>query len=277
MPPSLCVLTPSFNSAPYLERCLNSVTAQGAIVRRHIVMDGGSTDGSVDVLRNFQTGSSKLIWHSAPDGGQSDALNKALALVDTPYFAWLNADDCHLPSGLAALADAASRGNTAGSHPAIVYGDYHVIDAEDRLLRRRRQPSFNYWDCLYSYLTVQNCAAIFNTDLCRAGGGFDTSLHFCMDYDVILRLARLGAVRHVRSYVGCFRQHQLSKTSRLQQVCKVETDAVRRRHGGQTTRGMRWRYWLGTARVTSRMIAEGCLTCRIRLPSIYGGAGSSGS
>jgi glycosyltransferase involved in cell wall biosynthesis len=255
----ICVITPCFNAAPFLPACLRSVAAQGAHVRKHIVMDGGSGDGSVQILQEFSRSDPRLIWRSEPDKGQSDALNKALALVDTRYFAWLNADDCYLPGKLGALMTA----SRADDVPAIVYGDYQVIDAKGAVLKRRRQPSFNYWDCLYSYLTVLNCAAIFRTDVCRATGGFDHNLQFCMDYDLILRLAAQGPVRHVREYVGCFRHHEAAKTSNLQSVCEAETEQLRLKVSGRSPPSLRLRYWIGKGRVAARMVLEGCVGSRL--------------
>jgi GT2 family glycosyltransferase len=257
---SVCVITPCFNAGRFLQPCLDSVASQGIHVSKHIVMDGGSTDGSAEILRERARLDGRLIWRSEHDDGQSDALNKALALVDTSYFAWLNADDCFLPEKLGALVHAAD----SYRRPSIVYGDYHVIDADGAVLKRRRQPSFNYWDCLYSYLTVQNCAAIFRTDLCRSTGGFDDRLNFCMDYDLVLRLAAAAPVSHVREYVGCFRHHEAAKTAQLQHVCAMETEMLRIKFSRRAAPGLRWRYWAGKARVASRMLSEGCIPSRLQ-------------
>ncbi len=148
--------------------------------------------------------------------------------------------------------------------PAIVYGDYQIIDAEGAVLKQRRQPSFNYWDCLYSYLTVQNCAAIFRTDVCRATGGFDSNLQFCMDYDLILRLAAKGTAQHEREYVGCFRHHEAAKTSNLQAVCAMETEQLRLKVSGRSRASLRLRYRIGKARVAARMAVQGCLSSRLK-------------
>jgi glycosyltransferase involved in cell wall biosynthesis len=256
----ICVITPCYNAAPFLLSCLHSVSDQGSCVSRHIVMDGGSTDGCVEILREYSHSSGSLLWRSERDSGQSDALNKALELVNTQYFAWLNADDCFIPGTLPALVSATE----ALPSPSIVYGDYQVIDSAGMTIKFRRQPSFNYWDCLYSYLTVQNCAALFRTDLCRAMGGFDRELVFCMDYDLILRLGRIGPVRHVREYVGCFRHHAGAKTSRLPRVCEVETERLRLKASGLSASGLRWRYWIAKMRVAGRMLMEGCIPSRMR-------------
>jgi glycosyltransferase involved in cell wall biosynthesis len=262
----ICVITPCFNAAPFLLSCLRSVLAQGRDVHKHIVMDGGSNDASVAILRSFSDANPNLCWRSEPDRGQSDALNKALNMVDTRYFAWLNADDCYLPGKVRNLILATE----SAARPAIVYGDYQIIDANGDVLKHRQQPSFNYWDCLYSYLTVQNCAAIFDTDICRATGGFDSNLEFCMDYDLILRLASKAPVRHVREYVGCFRHHEEAKTSRLQDVCVAETKQLRLKFSGRSAAELRWRYWISTMRVATRMVVEDCIKSRINISRIAG-------
>jgi GT2 family glycosyltransferase len=226
-------------------------------------MDAGSTDGTVEILAEFAHSHPNVLWHSEPDGGQSDALNKALALVDTAFFGWLNADDCYFPKKIEQLLAAAeSKGSAAVS---IVYGDYIVIDAAGRTMWSRRQPTFNRWDCLYSYLTVQNGAAIFNSNLTRKSGGFETFLRFCMDYDLILKLAKQGRVVHVRDYIGMFRHHEMSKTSTLSDVCADETQSLRLRYANCSEFSLHLRYYLSKMRVAFRMARENCLASRFRI------------
>lgn len=263
MPDQICVITPCFNPGQFLLPCLESVSAQGHVIKKHIIMDAGSTDGTVEILAEFAHSHPNVLWHSEPDGGQSDALNKALALVDTAFFGWLNADDCYFPKKIEQLLAAAeSKGSAAVS---IVYGDYIVIDAAGRTMWSRRQPTFNRWDCLYSYLTVQNGAAIFDSNLTRKAGSFETSLQFCMDYDLILKLAKRGKVIHVREYVGKFRYHDASKTSTLSDVCANETQSLRLRYANCSKLSLRIRYYLSKMRVVFRMARENCLASRLGL------------
>lgn len=259
----ISVITPCFNAGPFLLPCLESVAAQGQVVSTHIVMDGGSTDGSVEILERFANSHRHLVWRSERDQGQSDALNKAFALVRAPFFGWLNADDCYIPRKLELLVEAAE--SLQPKPVSIVYGDYKVIDAGGAVLRGRRQPSFNFWDCLYSYLTVQNCAAIFNTQLLRKTGSFDATLRFCMDYDLILKLAQQGEVIHVRDYIGMFRHHSRTKTATLTDVCAAETHALRVRYTNSSRVVLLCRYWLSKARVALRMLKENCLLSRVGL------------
>lgn len=258
---NICVITPCFNAGPFLLSCLESVAAQGPVVSRHIIMDGGSTDGSVKILEEFAKSHPYVVWRSERDKGQSDALNKALMLVDASFFGWLNADDCYFPQKLGVLLKVAESAQAEAA--SIVYGDYKVIDAGGTVIRGRRQPSFDFRDCLYSYLTVQNCAAIFNTRLLRQVGCFDETLHFCMDYDLVLKLARLGRVIHLRDYVGMFRHHERTKTSTIAHVCEAETRALRVRYSNSSPLAVKSQYWISKTRVALRMARENCLPCRL--------------
>jgi glycosyltransferase involved in cell wall biosynthesis len=241
--------------------CLESVQAQGDVLAKHLLMDGCSRDGTIDVLRGYQQVAPKLFWISEADRGQANALNKALAQVDTEYFGWLNADDCYVENGLSRLADARLR--LGSEAPVIIYGDYQVINEKGEILRHRRQPSFNYFDCVYGYLTVQNGAALFHTETVRAAGGFDEMMSFAMDYDLVAKVANRGSVYHVREYIGQFRLHGLAKTATLQEVCMAETAVIRSRYGIKPAAMQRIWMLIAKFRVGLRMAREGCLGCRL--------------
>ena len=257
------VITPCFNPGKYLKPMLESVAANAGFVAKHVVMDGGSTDGTVDVLKAWAAEHPWFEFVSEKDGGQADACRKALERVDTEYFFWLNADDVMCEGALEALTRevVASGGEM---RPAIVYGDYLRIDGEGRVYARRRQPSFNFWDCLHGYITVQNVAAIFNVQLLRTVGGFEVSWRFVMDYDIILKLAQRGEVCHVRAFCGAFRVHATSKTSTIDDVCQRETEELRTAWGVPTGRIVRrmLQAW-AKLRVTFRMAYEGILAERV--------------
>lgn len=253
------VITPCYNPGRHLLPMLESVAAQSEHVAKHVIMDGGSTDGSVATLSKWAAEHPWVEFVSEPDKGQSDACRKALARVETDYFFWLNADDVLLEGGLRKLLAA-----VAEDSPSIVYGDYLRIDGEGRVYAERRQPSFSYWDCLHGYLTVQNASALFNARQLRASGGFDTSLQFVMDYDIVLKLARHGNIRHVRAFCGAFRVHGTSKTTTLDDVCQKETEELRTRYGVPRNPYVRKALsCLVKIRVGLRMLFEGCMKGRL--------------
>ena len=258
----ITVITPCFNPGKFLKPMLESVAANADFVARHIVMDGGSTDGTVEALKAWAADHPWFAFVGEKDKGQADACRKALERVETEWFFWLNADDVMLLGALKVLAEEAERARSGKEGPrvGIVYGDYLRIDGEGKVYAKRRQPSFDYWDCLHGYITVQNVAAIFNAPLLREAGGFDPSLRFVMDYDIILKLARRGEVRHVRTFCGAFRRHEASKTVTIDDVCRQETEALRVANG-VTARPLLRRFLHGWAklRVALRMLGEGIL------------------
>ena len=255
------VITPCYNPGKFLRPMLESVAAQSDQVEKHIVMDGGSTDGTVNVLKSWRQSHPYFDFVSENDNGQSDACQKALSGVRTEYFFWLNADDILCEGGLKALIEGATN---AKMPPAIVYGDYLRIDGCGRVYAKRRQPTYSYWDCLHGYLTVQNVSAIFNAPLLRQCGGFNPSLRFVMDYDIILKLGKIGPVVHVPKFCGAFRVHATSKTSTINDVCQRETEDLRTRYGvPQRIMIRRLFQMIAKARVYVRMVFQGCMKDRL--------------
>jgi len=255
------VITPCYNPGKYLKPMLESVASQGDVVAKHIVIDGASTDGTVKALEEWVKSHSYFEFVSEKDNGQSDACQKALAKVDTEYFCWLNADDVLCDGALSALT---AQMESYKQPPAIIYGDYIRIDGDGKIISERRQPSFNYWDCLHGYLFVQNVATIFNTKMLVDAGGYDVSLRFAMDYDIVLKLARCGEVVHVKRFCGAFRVHATSKTSTIDDVCQMETDMLRTRYGVSGSRWLRrFLLFIVKVRVGLRMLFQGCLRGRL--------------
>lgn len=253
------VITPCYNPGRFLLPMLESVAANAGFVAKHVVMDGGSTDGTVGILKAWAAEHPWFEFVSEKDGGQADACQKALKRVETEYFFWLNADDVMCDGALEVLAGQ-TEAEDGEKRPAIVYGDYLRIDGEGKVYARRRQPSFNFWDCLHGYVTVQNVAAIFSAPMLRAAGGFNEKWRFVMDYDIILKLAQAGEVRHVRRFCGAFRVHATSKTSTIDDVCQRETDELRTVWGVPKGRlARRFLHAWAKIRVAGRMLCEGIL------------------
>lgn len=261
--PLITVVTPCLNAARFITDCLDSVASSGRELARHIVVDGGSTDGTVEMLAARARSDPRLEYSSGRDKGLADALNKGVSKVATPWFMWLSADDRLLPHGLELLADRASSLCVQNRRASIIYGDYQGIDAEGRILKWRPQPSFDRWDCIHCYLTVQISSAIFNTELTRQAGNFDENLQFAMDYDLVLKLSALAPVEHVRGYVGQFRFHSAAKTATQGEICERETRLVRRRFSSGPDWWVRAKSRLSRARVALRMLREGCLGARV--------------
>ena len=270
--PKISIVTPSYNQAQFLERTIISVLNQNYPNLEYIIIDGGSTDGSVDIIREYEK--YLAYWVSEPDEGQSHALNKGFAISTGDILAWLNSDDMYLPGAFFAAAD------TSRKHPdaALVYGDYIKVDADDRCFALKRQPSFDYHACLHSYIIVIQPASFFSRQAFFEVGGIEPSFNYAMDYDLIIRLAQYGNCIHFSKYLAAFRYHSTSKTVAERSKFPQENRKIRLKYLGRKPLPgeLSILHWYHTLRVFLLMLGEGCLASRLgkdsgkyRLNEIY--------
>lgn len=228
----ISVIVPSYNSGAYLQQALASALEQEPCPHEVVVQDGGSTDDTLDILRSF---GERVAWVSAPDHGQSDALNRALARTTGDIVLWVNADDVILPGALAA----ASAAFGADSDLAFVYGDFDLIDGAGTIVRRLRSSPYS-WERVYARGCYIFSGSLFvRRSVLLGAGGFDPSLRACMDFDLLLRLDGVGPSRHIDRTIGQLRMHGTNKSSSMLRVFLREGLQVRRRYA----RGSR-RLWL---------------------------------
>lgn len=204
--PALSVVTPVYNGARFLERALDSVS-ELTVTYEHLVVDGGSTDGSVDLLRSRSD--ARLTWISEPDRGQTDAVNKGLARASGTVVAWLNADDELVASSMdetvAYLLENAS--------VDAVYGGLDFID-EHGTLRRRYQPAGYSWRrYLFMGDYISTPTIVFRRRLLERVGLLDETYVDAADYDFYLRLFHVSRVERMPRQHVRFRVHAESKTS----------------------------------------------------------------
>ena len=217
MKPLFSIVIPSFNCLGYLKMALESIFAQDAQDAEVIVVDGGSSDGTRGFLEEVQ---SRLSWWcSEPDNGQSHALNKGFARAKGEYFTWLNADDMLLPSALDAV-----RKRIASKGAQWIAANQIYIDCDNRVIRCTRG---NKWhDFLYKrdLPQVYGPSSFFTRRLFVSSGGFDESLRYCMDRDLWIKFARLGArFDRLDRYCWGFRVHDGSKTqSKTRDAAELE-------------------------------------------------------
>jgi hypothetical protein len=194
------VVTPTLNAGWRLQRCLDSVRAQTYASIEHIVMDAGSTDGSLAVLKQSST-----RWASEPDEGQSDAINKGFALAQGSLLTWLNADDVLLPE---AVETAIAR--VARADVDWVYGDVVIVDGDTQRVLRPPQLVTSH-DFRITNPMPQPGTFMTREALDRVGP-LDTGLHYAMDIDLWLRLLRLGMKGgHSGARMAVFEVHAESK------------------------------------------------------------------
>ena len=221
----ISVITPSYNQASFLERTLESVHSQrGDFQLEHLVLDGGSKDGSVEILERWKD---KLWYVSEKDRGQSHALNKGFAMARGDVLGWLNADDAYAPDAVAAAV-------AALQDVGIVYADVTRVNDDGVNPRRiRSRPVWDLWTELNDGNGIYSPAVFFTRAAYEAVGPLDEELHFTMDYDLWLRIGKRFGARHVDAVWGVQRLHDGAKSIRHYEEFWPERLAVSRRHGGR--------------------------------------------
>jgi len=212
--PKISIVTPSYNQAPFLEETLRSVIGQEYPNFEYIVQDGGSTDGSVEIIRKYE---SRIdFWESGPDGGQSAAINKGFRRATGDFLMWINSDDRLAPGCLQGLAQ------TGELKPGrIVAGRCDWIDKKGALLKRGHQTRVRGIEDLFEirHLWFRGGGIIQpETAFCRElfwkAGALDEANHTCMDYDIWFRMFREGGeLIKVPVDVGVFRRYEGQKVS----------------------------------------------------------------
>jgi glycosyltransferase involved in cell wall biosynthesis len=258
--PTFSVVTPTYNGAEYLEDALLSVKRQSAPGVEHIVIDGGSRDATLDIVRRHK----HVRWISEPDRGQSDAINKGFGLADGDLVGWLNADDYYLPGALEAIAYAAQE------HPEadVIHGDCVFVDADGRLVRSKVEHAFDPEVLLYFGCYIPSTATFFRRGLIERGLLLDCDYRVAMDFEYFARLARLGFRFHyVPSFIAAFRWHEDNVS--LQNVARraEERRRVQRAATGSDKPGWEWearRYW-ARARRLGRKVVSGNILRELRM------------
>jgi hypothetical protein len=204
--PRVSVVTPSYNQAQFVEETIRSVLLQGYPDLEYIVIDGGSTDGSAEIIRKYERWLAYRV--SEPDRGQSDAINKGWRRATGEVWAWLNSDDVYLRRALERAASA-----FAGRDGLVmVYGASVLINGRGQVEGHLNVPAFDLAELLRLNFVPQPSAFLRGRAVAEAGY-LNEGLHLCMDYDLWLRVALRGEVAHVREALSAVRMHPQTKTS----------------------------------------------------------------
>lgn len=210
--PSISIVTPSYNQVAFLEEALLSVKNQSYPSVEHLVIDGGSTDGSVEMLKHYsgQDGWEHLRWVSERDRGQSDALNKGFRQATGDLVGWLNSDDRYRSGCFRSVVQGFEKYGWAD----VIYGDYTWINERGQITQVRREASFSYFILKYHHtLCIPSTATFIRRRVFQEGQFIDEDLHYSMDYEYFLRLARSGyRFKHISGLLADFRWHSQSKT-----------------------------------------------------------------
>jgi glycosyltransferase involved in cell wall biosynthesis len=222
--PKISIVTPSYNQSKFLERTILSVIKQNYPNLEYIIIDGGSTDGSVEIIRKYEH--YLAYWVSEPDQGQADAIRKGFEKSSGEIMAWLNSDDLYLPMALWKVAKLFRQNPEAD----LVYGNIYLIDEDDRKIGELRFTKFDFKTLIFEGGNLHQTGAFWRRRIYEQVGGINPCYKFCMDFDFFCRVAEVGRLVHLRDYLACFRIHKNAKSSILKNVGEVEHEQIRQRY-----------------------------------------------
>jgi glycosyltransferase involved in cell wall biosynthesis len=222
----ISVITPSYNQGPFLEQTLRSVHDQGYPHIEHVVIDGGSSDESTEILQRWSNRLSH--WVSEPDAGQTDALIKGFEHATGDIHCWLNSDDLFEPWTFREVA------TFFDTYPdaQVVYGDATWIDGEGRRLHTKNEHPFNRFIFMYDHDFIPQPSTFWRSGLYQRVGGLDPAFDLAMDADLFIRFADVTRIHHVRRPWSQMRLYPEQKNQRLRLQSNLEDGVIRDRYVG---------------------------------------------
>jgi len=250
--PLVSIVTPSYNQARFLEFTIRSVLDQDYPNIEYILVDGGSTDCSLDIIQRYAD--RFAWWVSEKDGGHADSLNKGFSHARGEILAWLNSDDTYYPG---AISDAVASLQT---HPeaGMVYGDADLTDENGKVIGRFAARQTDYRKLLRGSVHIPQASTFFRAGLWRQVGPLSLSLFFAFDYDLWVRLAKVSKLLYVPQKWATFRLHDEGKSVINDNRCYPDMLKVYFRERGG---GLSWLY----LRAKIRRLVYAWLPLRIRI------------
>lgn len=249
----ISIVTPTLNAARFIGECIASVQAQAYPSLEHLVVDGGSTDGTLEIVRRQP----HVRLLERPGLNQSQAINVGFELATGCILAWLNADDRYAPGAL----DVVGHAFAAEPELDVLYGDCQVVDLHDRPVWRERPGAYDFERLLRRGNYLAQPAVFLRKRVLDQVGYLDETLEFGMDYDLWLRL-RTVRTRYVPKMLAEYRWHRASKTASHPFGSWRELLLLVRRYGGGWTPYLAWSFsrmllTLGRTRARESLLARG--------------------
>lgn len=202
--PLITIITPSYNQSRYLEQTIRSVLQQGYPAIEYFVIDGGSTDSSVEIIRKHESQLSG--WVSEPDRGQADAINKGFHRASGEYIAWLNSDDLYQPGAIRAAIETFQKHPQAG----LVYGNVLSIDQNSQPFNLQTFKPSNLAN-LMSFNIISQPAVFMRRAVLEQAGFLDLDYHLLLDHHLWLRMAVLAPMIYIPETLASARYHAEAK------------------------------------------------------------------
>ncbi|MGA3238706.1 MAG: glycosyltransferase family 2 protein [Bryobacteraceae bacterium] len=205
--PLVTVVTPSYNQGNFIRATIESVLSQAYPSVEYIIMDGGSTDETASVVKDY---ASRLTFISEKDRGQSHAINKGFRMARGSILAWLNSDDVYLPGAIRNGVEGFSRDPA----PGAVYGEGYLIDREGKITCRFPHTiPVNLWRLTHVSDYILQQSVYFRKDVLDEVGYLDEDLHYAMDWEILIRIGKKHPLGYIPEYMGCLREYAEAKSS----------------------------------------------------------------
>lgn len=198
------IITPSYNQAKYLEQAIQSVLTQDYSNIEYILIDGGSNDGSVDIIKKYQD--KFVYWVSEKDLGQADAINKGFAKANGEIIAWLNSDDYYLPETITTAVKVFEE----NPQVVLVYGNMLAVDENGKTFNTLNYKQLSLED-LICFQIIGQPAVFFRNSVLQKTNGLNLNFHFLLDHLFWIQLAQHGKILHVNQTWSAARYHEEAK------------------------------------------------------------------
>lgn len=228
--PKISIVTPTYNQGNYIEYTILSVLNQNYPNLEYIIIDGGSTDNTVDIIKKYE----KYItcWVSEKDNGQSEAIRKGFDMATGDLFMWQNSDDVYMPGAFFYIANIFFKNSSYD----VFYGDKYIIDQKNTIVSERKLVQLSQklikLSSRYGGFGIYQPASVWKRTLYYEVGGVDKSFQFCMDNDLISKFILNNAkFLHINYHITAFRVHKDSKTTNLRAIAKKEIERISENKG----------------------------------------------
>ena len=234
----LSIITPTFNRGEFLEENILSIKNQDYPRIEHIVIDGGSTDNSIDILKKYE-GIYNLKWVSEKDNGCADAMEKGFKMATGDIFCWLDSDDVYLPQTIKTVLEIFR--NNPGID--VVFGDILISDNNGKIIDYKKYTAFDPETLVYIGATFGSQTTFWRRNLHRKLGGLNTKYLRASDCDFLIRMSLSGAkFCHVRKFLSIYRRHSGQLTRSLD-LCRTEGIEITQKYSDKNLapRKLKWK------------------------------------
>ncbi len=234
--PKISIVTPSYNQAQFLERTILSVLNQNYPNLEYIIIDGGSTDGSVKIIKKYEKYLS--YWVSEKDKGQADAIRKGFNNSTGDILAWLNSDDIYVPQVLFFIMKIFKSDNCID----MIYGNAYLINKDDEIIYEHRSIPFNLNTCVIVGGILDQVSTFWKKNIYQKVGGINLNYIFCMDLELFVRINKIAKIKFISEFFACARQHERSKSSLLQDIHLQERGKISNEYLGINRNSLKFKF-----------------------------------